>query len=135
MLSLSLRYSNVSTTIDPFWDISLDLAPLEANQSTPTTLEDCLEQFTRQKHLGENSWRAVHFFFNHGLFAFGCYRAPRARLAAAAGRGSQRVRAGSWCLGPEQNTALELTDCVCPADGRITGGGTGGRRRMQQQTG
>ncbi|KAF0291526.1 Ubiquitin carboxyl-terminal hydrolase 22 [Amphibalanus amphitrite] len=47
--------SNVSTTIDPFWDISLDLAPLELNQSTPTTLEDCLEQFTRQEHLGSSA--------------------------------------------------------------------------------
>ncbi|XP_043205634.1 ubiquitin carboxyl-terminal hydrolase 22-like [Amphibalanus amphitrite] len=50
-----LSCNNVSTTIDPFWDISLDLAPLELNQSTPTTLEDCLEQFTRQEHLGSSA--------------------------------------------------------------------------------
>ena len=36
--------NNVSTTIDPFWDISLDLGP--------KSLLDCLERFTRQEHLG-----------------------------------------------------------------------------------
>lgn len=35
---------NVSTTIDPFWDISLDLGP--------KSLLECLERFTRQEHLG-----------------------------------------------------------------------------------
>uniref|UniRef100_A0A6G1SBH2 Ubiquitin carboxyl-terminal hydrolase n=1 Tax=Aceria tosichella TaxID=561515 RepID=A0A6G1SBH2_9ACAR len=36
--------NNVSTTIDPFWDISLDLGP--------KSLLECLERFTRQEHLG-----------------------------------------------------------------------------------
>lgn len=36
--------NNVSTTIDPFWDISLDLGP--------KSLLDCLERFTRQEYLG-----------------------------------------------------------------------------------
>ncbi|KAG1704425.1 Ubiquitin carboxyl-terminal hydrolase 22 [Nymphon striatum] len=68
----------VSTTIDPFWDISLDLGTHHATQATngstsgpksnssdsngteicqngetaPTTLLDCLERFTRPEHLG-----------------------------------------------------------------------------------
>lgn len=36
--------NNISTTIDPFWDISLDLGP--------KSLLECLERFTRQEHLG-----------------------------------------------------------------------------------
>lgn len=36
--------NNVSTTIDPFWDISLDLGP--------KSLLECLERFTRREHLG-----------------------------------------------------------------------------------
>lgn len=39
--------NNVSTTIDPFWDISLDLGP--------KSLLDCLERFTRQEHLGSTA--------------------------------------------------------------------------------
>lgn len=39
--------NNVSTTIDPFWDISLDLGP--------KSLADCLERFTRQEHLGSGA--------------------------------------------------------------------------------
>lgn len=39
--------NNVSTTIDPFWDISLDLGP--------KSLLDCLERFTRQEHLGSGA--------------------------------------------------------------------------------
>ncbi|XP_063825048.1 ubiquitin carboxyl-terminal hydrolase nonstop isoform X2 [Ostrinia nubilalis] len=37
--------SGVSTTIDPFWDISLDVAG-------PGSLQACLERFTRAEHLG-----------------------------------------------------------------------------------
>ncbi|MFT7797980.1 ubiquitin carboxyl-terminal hydrolase 22 isoform X1 [Arapaima gigas] len=63
----------VSTTIDPFWDISLDLPgsstpfwPLspgsdggvvngESHQSGSTTLTDCLRRFTRPEHLGSSA--------------------------------------------------------------------------------
>lgn len=38
---------NISTTIDPFWDISLDLGP--------ESLLECLERFTRQEHLGSTA--------------------------------------------------------------------------------
>lgn len=46
----------VSTTIDPFWDISLDLG--EANHpgcGPPRSLIDCLERFTRAEHLGSTA--------------------------------------------------------------------------------
>ncbi|XP_053213153.1 ubiquitin carboxyl-terminal hydrolase 22-like isoform X1 [Panonychus citri] len=60
----------VSTTIDPFWDISLDLGPslhmrqqLAASSTTqtycdesePKSLLDCLERFTRPEHLGSSA--------------------------------------------------------------------------------
>uniref|UniRef100_A0A8C6WMF8 Ubiquitin carboxyl-terminal hydrolase n=1 Tax=Neogobius melanostomus TaxID=47308 RepID=A0A8C6WMF8_9GOBI len=63
----------VSTTIDPFWDISLDLPgsstpfwPLspggdgstvngESHMTGPTTLTDCLRRFTRPEHLGSSA--------------------------------------------------------------------------------
>uniref|UniRef100_A0A8C9BZV0 ubiquitinyl hydrolase 1 n=1 Tax=Phocoena sinus TaxID=42100 RepID=A0A8C9BZV0_PHOSS len=63
----------VSTTIDPFWDISLDLPgsstpfwPLspgsegsvvngESHASGTTTLTDCLRRFTRPEHLGSSA--------------------------------------------------------------------------------
>ncbi|XP_061830138.1 ubiquitin carboxyl-terminal hydrolase 22 isoform X1 [Nerophis lumbriciformis] len=63
----------VSTTIDPFWDISLDLPgsstpfwPLspggdggtvngESHPSGSTTLTDCLRRFTRPEHLGSSA--------------------------------------------------------------------------------
>ncbi|MBN3311352.1 UB22A hydrolase, partial [Atractosteus spatula] len=63
----------VSTTIDPFWDISLDLpgssAPFwplspgsdggvvngESHLSGATTLTDCLRRFTRPEHLGSSA--------------------------------------------------------------------------------
>lgn len=41
--------NNVSTTIDPFWDISLDLGPNKAS------LLDCLERFTRREYLGSSA--------------------------------------------------------------------------------
>ena len=41
----------VSTTIDPFWDISLDLPAITDSIS----LEDCLQRFTRPEHLGSMS--------------------------------------------------------------------------------
>lgn len=40
--------SGVSTTIDPFWDISLDVAG-------PGSLQGCLERFTRAEHLGSGA--------------------------------------------------------------------------------
>lgn len=43
----------VSTTIDPFWDISLDLPTLA--ESAPISLNDCLTRFTRPEHLGSMS--------------------------------------------------------------------------------
>lgn len=44
---------NVSTTIDPFWDISLDLPTvLPKDQVGPISLQDCLERFTKPEHLG-----------------------------------------------------------------------------------
>lgn len=53
-------FSGVSTTIDPFWDISLDLGPCpygsgKADKTVPSSLADCLERFTRPEHLGEVS--------------------------------------------------------------------------------
>lgn len=57
-----LQCKNVSTTIDPFWDISLDLAPLQPSPSShrtpdsqPCTLDDCLDRFTRPEHLGSSA--------------------------------------------------------------------------------
>ena len=49
--------NGVSTTIDPFWDISLDLGPAADTSGSdtsglPTSLLDCLERFTRAEHLG-----------------------------------------------------------------------------------
>ena len=41
----------VSTTIDPFWDISLDLPAITDSIS----LEDCLQRFTQAEHLGSMS--------------------------------------------------------------------------------
>ena len=60
------RCNNVSTTIDPFWDISLDLGPsLHAvgvagfsNGSfveEPTSLVNCLKRFTHPEHLGSSA--------------------------------------------------------------------------------
>ena len=48
---------NVSTTIDPFWDISLDLPALSSknNVSSPISLHDCLQRFTRPEHLGSSA--------------------------------------------------------------------------------
>ena len=61
---------NVSTTIDPFWDISLDLGPPNpvkspiqvssdchnnASHAAPKSLIDCLERFTRPEHLGSSA--------------------------------------------------------------------------------
>lgn len=43
----------VSTTIDPFWDISLDLPTLGDTDSI--SLDDCLERFTQPEHLGSMS--------------------------------------------------------------------------------
>lgn len=57
----SCCYSNISTTIDPFWDISLDLGVgqnlrnggmLSPSYTEPTSLSDCLKRFTRSEHLG-----------------------------------------------------------------------------------
>ncbi|XP_074648440.1 ubiquitin carboxyl-terminal hydrolase 22-like [Tubulanus polymorphus] len=67
--------NNVSTTIDPFWDISLDLGPTDAmilgnhfnsgkggngddlpkTFEEPTSLVTCLKRFTRPEHLGSSS--------------------------------------------------------------------------------
>lgn len=60
-------FRGVSTTIDPFWDISLDLGPsLHLKQQIltnaqphgevePKSLIDCLERFTRAEHLGSTA--------------------------------------------------------------------------------
>uniref|UniRef100_A0A182YC78 Ubiquitin carboxyl-terminal hydrolase n=1 Tax=Anopheles stephensi TaxID=30069 RepID=A0A182YC78_ANOST len=49
----------VSTTIDPFWDISLDLGESSNGQGgyggPPKSLIDCLERFTRAEHLGSSA--------------------------------------------------------------------------------
>ena len=67
---LFLSFSGVSTTIDPFWDISLDLGPslqmrqnmasssstqTYCDESEPKSLIDCLERFTRPEHLGSSA--------------------------------------------------------------------------------
>lgn len=44
----------VSTTIDPFWDISLDLAEDQNGCGPPKSLIECLERFTRAEHLGRD---------------------------------------------------------------------------------
>lgn len=64
---------NVSTTIDPFWDISLDLpangwngkgnqsskaaaaAAAAAANNPPLSLQDCLQRFTKPEHLGSSA--------------------------------------------------------------------------------
>lgn len=45
----------VSTTIDPFWDISLDLGEVQMGSGPPTSLVECLERFTRAEHLGSSA--------------------------------------------------------------------------------
>lgn len=45
----------VSTTIDPFWDISLDLGEVHNGCGPPKSLIDCLERFTRAEHLGSSA--------------------------------------------------------------------------------
>ncbi|QQP50263.1 Ubiquitinyl hydrolase 1, partial [Caligus rogercresseyi] len=55
----------VSTTIDPFWDISLDLpaaTPSSSNSSSSSSssnhgisLHNCLERFTKPEHLGSSA--------------------------------------------------------------------------------
>ena len=51
--------NGVSTTIDPFWDISLDLGESSNGQGgyggPPRSLIDCLERFTRAEHLGSSA--------------------------------------------------------------------------------
>ncbi|CAH1793786.1 unnamed protein product [Owenia fusiformis] len=59
------KCNNVSTTIDPFWDISLDLGPppnslllnpaLYGAFEQPTSLMSCLKRFTRPEHLGSSA--------------------------------------------------------------------------------
>ena len=47
---------NVSTTIDPFWDISLDLPTvLGSGSGGPISLHSCLERFTKPEHLGSSA--------------------------------------------------------------------------------
>lgn len=62
LIRKTLFCSGVSTTIDPFWDISLDLGPAagtsgstENTSGPPTSLLDCLERFTRAEHLGSTA--------------------------------------------------------------------------------
>ncbi|XP_040563264.1 ubiquitin carboxyl-terminal hydrolase 22 [Lepeophtheirus salmonis] len=46
----------VSTTIDPFWDISLDLpAVVPSSSSQGISLHNCLERFTKPEHLGSSA--------------------------------------------------------------------------------
>lgn len=47
--------NGVSTTIDPFWDISLDLGEVHHGCGLPKSLIDCLELFTRAEHLGSSA--------------------------------------------------------------------------------
>lgn len=61
-LFLSNPSSNVSTTIDPFWDISLDLGlnlyaatHSDNRNEEPKTLVDCLERFTKPENLGSSA--------------------------------------------------------------------------------
>lgn len=49
------KCKGVSTTIDPFWDISLDLGHHQGNPKSPKSLVNCLERFTRREHLGANA--------------------------------------------------------------------------------
>lgn len=57
---LVFGFSGVSTTIDPFWDISLDLGPAASTSTSdtsgpPKSLLDCLERFTKAEHLGSTA--------------------------------------------------------------------------------
>ena len=45
----------VSTTIDPFWDISLDLGASHSDRILPTSLYQCLDQFTKLEPLGSHA--------------------------------------------------------------------------------
>jgi len=49
----------VSTTVDPFWDISLDLptttTPTPNGSSQGISLQDCLQRFTQAEHLGSGA--------------------------------------------------------------------------------
>lgn len=49
-----LSCKGVSTTIDPFWDISLDLGEVQQAMGPPKSLVECLERFTRAEHLGSS---------------------------------------------------------------------------------
>lgn len=65
VLWLLFDCSYVSTTIDPFWDISLDLGQKrdgtkvntgnDEDEDAPKSLNDCLERFTRPEHLGSSA--------------------------------------------------------------------------------
>lgn len=46
---------NVSTTIDPFWDISLDLGEVQPGSGPPKSLSECLERFTLPENLGSSA--------------------------------------------------------------------------------
>eukprot|EP01134_Creolimax_fragrantissima_P008488 CFRG8488T1 len=54
-----LKCGNVSATIEPFWDISLDLHSTNnwkaAGNSAPQSLIECLERFTHPERLGSES--------------------------------------------------------------------------------
>lgn len=86
----SVSHSGVSTTIDPFWDISLDLPgsstpfwPLspgsdgsvvngESHVSGTTTLTDCLRRYgLPQTHLGLGEREFAFIFFSRWLSALG----------------------------------------------------------------
>ena len=49
----------MSTTIDPFWDISLDLPTVLSGSGHvaggPISLHSCLERFTKPEHLGSSA--------------------------------------------------------------------------------
>lgn len=56
-------YSGVSTTVEPFWDISLNIntssscesTVIDGNEPPILSLIDCLEQFTKSEDLGSAS--------------------------------------------------------------------------------
>ncbi|VDN24803.1 unnamed protein product [Gongylonema pulchrum] len=61
LLFYELNFRFVSTTFDPFWDISLDVAQeallspysMSTSTSQQVTLEDCLRRYIKPEHLGE----------------------------------------------------------------------------------
>jgi len=47
-------FRHKSITVDPFWDISLDLVVNPADPNAAINLDECLRRYTRVEHLGSS---------------------------------------------------------------------------------